>query len=60
MTPWKIDSTDSEKQKDLQIILFILIANLRKVALMLMPFFPEKMSELLERIGTPYENDMTL
>ena len=27
---------------------------------MLMPFFTEKMSELLERIGTPYEVEVLL
>lgn len=58
MTPWKIDAeTDAEK---LEAILYNLVFHLRRVALMLLPFFTEKMTELLARIGTPLEANKTL
>lgn len=52
--PWKIDTESPEGREKLENILFILISRLRKVALMLIPFFPQKMNELLDRVGTPY------
>ncbi len=52
-TPWKLDINTEEERKKLQQVLFVLLTHLRKVALMLMPFFEVKMQELLERIGTP-------
>jgi methionyl-tRNA synthetase len=59
-TPWKIDTETSEWRKKLENILFILVSRLRQVALMLTPFFTEKMHELLDRVGTPYNGDITL
>ena len=52
-TPWKLDINTEEERKKLQQVLFVLLTHLRKVALMLMPFFEVKMQELLERIGAP-------
>jgi methionyl-tRNA synthetase len=60
MAPWKI-SLDSEEDKEkLRNILFILISNLRKVAIMLLPFFDSKMRELLSRVGVPYDDTLTI
>lgn len=60
MTPWKIViETESEKEK-LENILFILISNLRKIALMLLPFFDSKMRELLQRIDVAYDDSISL
>lgn len=59
-TPWKISIDTEEDRKNLEDILFILIANLRKIALMLLPFFGTKMRELLDRIGVPYDDTITL
>ena len=60
MAPWKIVlETDLEREK-LDNILFILVSNLRKIALMLLPFFDLKMRELLKRIGVPYDDTLTL
>ena len=58
--PWKISIESIENQKELENILFILVSNLRNVALMLLPFFPIKMNELLTRIGTPYDETISL
>ncbi len=58
--PWKIDITEENNRKNLEYILFILVSNLRRVTLMLLPFFPTKMNELLIRIGTPYEKGVSL
>ena len=33
---------------------------MRKIAIMLIPFFDAKMRELLSRIGTPYEDTLSL
>ncbi len=60
MSPWKIDTENSENIKVVNNILFILIENLRIVALMLMPFFPTKMVELLDRIGNSYDTTLSL
>lgn len=60
MTPWKISIDTEEDRKKLNDVLFHLISNLRKVALMLLPFFDTKMRELLTRIGTPYDDALTL
>ena len=60
MAPWKIVlETDLEREK-INNILFILVSNLRKIALMLLPFFDLKMRELLKRIGVPYDDTLTL
>lgn len=60
MTPWKISIETEEERKKLNDILFILISDLRKVAIMLLPFFENKMRELLNRVGTPYDDTLTL
>lgn len=60
MAPWKIVlETDLEREK-INNILFILVSNLRKIALMLLPFFDLKMRELLKRIGVPYDDTLML
>lgn len=59
-TPWKLDSSSAEDRKKLQDILFILVSNLRKVAIMLLPFFDTKMRELLNRIGVSYDDALAL
>ncbi len=58
--PWKMDVTILEEREKLENILFILLSNLRKIAIMLIPFFPMKMNELLTRIGVPYDSSITL
>jgi methionyl-tRNA synthetase len=60
MAPWKISIESDEDKEKLKNILFILVSNLRKIAIMLLPFFDTKMRELLSRIGTPYDDSMTL
>lgn len=57
--PWKLDIEDQTEREKMNSILFILIWNLRKIAIMLLPFFDQKMRELLERIGTPYDDSLT-
>lgn len=59
MTPWKISIDTQEEKEKLENILFILISNLRKIALMLLPFFDSKMRELLQRIGVNYDNTIS-
>lgn len=57
-TPWKLDA---ETQKaELAEILYNLVFHLRRVAIMLLPFFEPKMQELLSRIGAPFDNSKTL
>mgnify|MGYP006372392587 FL=1 len=59
-TPWKLDTEiDSDREK-LESVLFYMIANLRKIAIMLLPFFDTKMRELLSRIGVPYDDAISL
>ena len=58
--PWKITLESDEEKRKLENILFILVSNLRKIALMLLPFFDIKMRELLQRIGVPYDDTLTL
>ena len=58
--PWKIDVENTENVPKLENILFILLSNLRKIAIMLFPFFPTKMNELLIRIGTPYDTTLSI
>lgn len=58
--PWKIDAVTQEWLEELTGILYRSLAALRVVALMLLPFFDEKMRELLERIGTPYNDHISL
>lgn len=58
--PWKLDIADPIEREKLRSILFILLSNLRIIATMLLPFFDQKMRELLERIGTPYDDAITL
>lgn len=59
-TPWKFDAEiDSDREK-LESVLFYMIANLRKIAIMLLPFFDTKMRELLSRIGVPYDDTISL
>ena len=57
-TPWKIDA-EAEKEK-LETILYTLVYHLRRVAIMLLPFFTEKMQELLSRVGVPFNQENTL
>lgn len=58
--PWKIDASTPEGEEELIKVLYRALAALRVVALMLLPFFGEKMRALLERIGTPYNDAITL
>ena len=60
MAPWKITLDSQEDKEKLRNILFILISNLRKIAIMLLPFFDSKMRELLSRIDVPYDDALTL
>lgn len=60
MAPWKISIETEEEREKLNSILFILISNLRKIAIMFLPFFDLKMRELLSRIWTPYDDKLTL
>lgn len=57
-TPWKLDS-ETEKEK-LSEILYNLVFHLRRVAIMLLPFFEPKMRELLSRIGVSFNDSKTL
>ncbi|MDD2693964.1 MAG: methionine--tRNA ligase [Candidatus Gracilibacteria bacterium] len=59
MTPWKIAIETQEEKEKLENILFILISNLRKIALMLLPFFDSKMRELLQRISVNYDDTIS-
>lgn len=58
--PWKIDATTPEGEEELRKVLYRALAALRVVAIMLLPFFREKMSELLTRIGASYNETITL
>lgn len=58
--PWKMDIEIIEEKEKLENILFILISNLRKIAIMLIPFFPTKMNELLSRIDVPYDASISI
>jgi methionyl-tRNA synthetase len=58
--PWKIDATSPEGNEELIKVLYRSLAALRVIALMLLPFFGEKMRELLTRIGTPYNDAIPL
>ncbi len=58
--PWKMDIEIPEEREKLENILFILLSNLRKIGIMLLPFFDAKMHELLSRIGTPYDHSLTI
>jgi methionyl-tRNA synthetase len=58
--PWKMDIEIAEQREKLENILFILLSNLRKISLMLLPFFDLKMRELLTRIGFPYDDALSL
>lgn len=60
MAPWKIALETDEEKRLLESILYRLIRDLRQVALMLLPFFEVKMRELLDRIGNPYDDTLTL
>jgi len=46
--------------QELNSVLFLLVSDLRKIAIMLLPFFDTKMRELLSRIGTPYDDTISL
>lgn len=59
-TPWKLDIEVERDQEKLESVLFYMIANLRKIAIMLLPFFDTKMRELLSRIGVPYDDTISL
>lgn len=50
MTPWKVPTDSEEDREKLKNILFILVSDLRRVAIMLIPFFDVKMRELLDRV----------
>ncbi len=58
--PWKINIDDDIWREKLNNILFILLSNLRKISIMLLPFFDVKMRELLTRIGTPCTDSISL
>jgi len=58
--PWKINVDTIEDRERLEEILFIVISHLRKIAIMLLPFFDSKMHELLIRIGTPYSESLSI
>lgn len=58
--PWKINVDTIEDRERLEEILFIVISHLRKIAIMLLPFFDSKMHELLIRIGTPYNESLSI
>jgi methionyl-tRNA synthetase len=58
--PWKMDIDIADQRVKLENILFILLSNLRKISIMLLPFFDPKMRELLTRIGTPYDDTLSL
>ncbi len=58
--PWKINIDEDGGREKLENILFILLSNLRKISIMLLPFFDVKMRELLTRIGAPYNNSISL
>lgn len=60
MTPWKVPTNSEEDREKLKNILFILVSDLRRVAIMLIPFFDVKMRELLDRVWTPYDDSLTL
>jgi methionyl-tRNA synthetase len=49
-----------EEREKLKNILFILLYHLRIIACFLLPFFPQKMYELMSRIGVPYDESKTL
>lgn len=56
--PWKLDiETD---KASLENILATCLVHLRRTAIMLIPFFGEKMESLLVSIGTPYDTSLTL
>jgi methionyl-tRNA synthetase len=55
-----MDIENQEQREKLENILFILLSNLRKISIMLLPFFGPKMRELLTRIGTPYDANISL
>jgi methionyl-tRNA synthetase len=57
--PWKINLENKEWLQELNDTLFQLASALRIVAIMLLPFFPDKMNELLHRINTPYNQDLS-
>ena len=40
--------------------MYTLVYHLRRVAIMLLPFFTEKMQELLSRVGVPFNQENTL
>ncbi|MDA9129381.1 methionine--tRNA ligase [Candidatus Gracilibacteria bacterium] len=46
--PWKLIKTDEQKASE---VLYTLAEGLRQVGLTLYPFFPEKMSEMFEKLG---------
>lgn len=58
--PWKIDTTTAKGKDALIAVLYRAELSLRTIALMLLPFFETKMKELLARIGTPYNEALTL
>lgn len=54
--PWKLIKTD---QKTAAEVLYALAEGLRQVGLFLYPFFPEKMSEMFEKLGLKnYKEDL--
>lgn len=57
-TPWKLNA--ETQKEELEAILYTLLFHLRRVAILLLPFFTPKMEELLSRIGTPYNTEKTL
>ncbi len=60
MAPWKLSIENDSEHDSLDQILFRVASDLRYIALMLLPFFPVKMRELLNRIGTPYDDTHSL
>lgn len=55
-TPWKLDIENPDDRKTLENILYTLLFHLRRVGIILMPFFEDKMREMLARIGADYDD----
>lgn len=60
MTPWKLNVDEPQERESLEHILYTLVFHLRRVGILLIPFFEEKMREMLSRIGAPYDDAETL
>ena len=55
--PWKLAKSELEEDKEkLKSVMFHLAETLRKIAILLTPFMPEKSSEILKQLNLPAEN----